>query len=102
MSVLITILNTIFETLIRFIQESGIPTAMVGLLNAPRGTTLYKRLFNEGRILKGMTGDNTDFTMNFIPKMNYNKLLEGYKKVTTSIYSPKFYYARVIKFFQRI
>jgi len=34
----------IFERLIAFIQESGIVTAMVGLLNAQTGTRLYRRL----------------------------------------------------------
>jgi len=35
--------NSIFENLIRFIQNSGIVTAMIGLLNAPKGTKLYAR-----------------------------------------------------------
>jgi len=34
---------SIFERQIDFIQKSGIITAMVGILNAPRGTSLYKR-----------------------------------------------------------
>jgi len=86
----------IFEKMIDFIQKSGIVTAMVGLLNAPKGTTLYKRLVEENRILKEFTGDNTDFSMNFMPKMNYESLLEGYKKILRTIYSPKNYYERVI------
>jgi radical SAM superfamily enzyme YgiQ (UPF0313 family) len=87
--------ETIFEKLSAFIQESGIATAMVGLLNAPKGTKLYKRLKDEGRLLQSFTGDNTDFSMNFIPKMNYEVLLDGYKSILRYIYSPKHYYARV-------
>ena len=60
----------IFERLVDFIQESGIVTAMVGLLNAPHGTKLYQRMKQEGRLLKSPTGDNTDFSLNFIPKMS--------------------------------
>jgi radical SAM superfamily enzyme YgiQ (UPF0313 family) len=89
---------SIFNTLIAFIRESGIVTAMVGILNAPRGTRLHQRLVKEGRLLKSFTGDNTDFSMNFIPKMNAEALLEGYKKVVGTIYSPKEYYARVREF----
>ncbi|MHB8064361.1 MAG: B12-binding domain-containing radical SAM protein [Ruminiclostridium sp.] len=92
--------DSIFDTLISFIQESGIVTAMVGLLNAPRGTKLYKRLAEEGRILSSMSGDNTDFSINFIPKMEYETLVDGYKKVLSSIYSPKYYYDRIMKFFK--
>ncbi len=89
---------SIFDTLIAFIHDSGIVTAMVGVLNAPRGTRLHQRLVKEGRLLKSFTGDNTDFSMNFIPKMNHETLLEGYKKVVGTIYSPKEYYARIRKF----
>jgi radical SAM superfamily enzyme YgiQ (UPF0313 family) len=89
---------SIFEKLTNFIQESGIVTAMVGLLNAPRGTKLHKRLENEGRILKDFTGSNTDFSMNFIPKMDPKTLLDGYKKILDKIYSPKYYYERVTLF----
>lgn len=88
----------IFENLIRFIQESGIVTAMVGLLNAPRGTKLYRRLMSENRLLKYASGDNTDFSMNFIPKMNREDLLKGYEKVVRTIYSPKYYCQRVLTF----
>ncbi|HXW68232.1 MAG TPA: DUF4070 domain-containing protein, partial [Dissulfurispiraceae bacterium] len=89
---------SIFERMIRFIQESGIVTAMVGLLNAPRGTKLYDRLLRENRLLKTVTGDNTDFSMNFIPVMNHDKLIIGYKKIIDTIYSPKHYHARVKQF----
>ncbi len=88
----------IFEELTNFIQQSGIVTAMVGLLNAPKGTNLEKRLQNEGRMIKDFTGNNTDFTINFIPKMDSEKLLNGYKSILKTIYSPKYFYERVMQF----
>jgi radical SAM superfamily enzyme YgiQ (UPF0313 family) len=89
---------TIFDTLIHFIKESGIVVAMVGLLNAPVNTRLYNRMEREKRLLKGFTGDNTDFSMNFIPKMDREALVEGYRKILATIYSPKEYYQRVTHF----
>ena len=89
---------SIFEKLTNFIQESGIVTAMVGLLNAPKGTKLEKRLENEGRLLKDFTGNNTDFSINFIPQMSHKTLLDGYKKILDKIYSPQYYYERVTRF----
>jgi radical SAM superfamily enzyme YgiQ (UPF0313 family) len=89
---------SIFEKQIEFIQKSGIISAMVGLLNAPRGTRLYQRLLRENRLLKEATGDNTDFSINFIPKMNYEILINGYKRIINGIYSPKPYYERVRRF----
>ncbi len=89
---------TIFGRMISFIQESGIATAMVGLLNAPKGTSLYKRLEREGRIKSEFSGDNTNFTMNFLPKMDKNLLVKGYETIISTIYSPKYYYKRVRNF----
>jgi radical SAM superfamily enzyme YgiQ (UPF0313 family) len=89
---------TIFQRLVDFIQESGIVTAMVGLLNAPRGTRLYQRLKNEGRIRRLFSGNNTDISTNFEPRMGIDALVEGYRNILKSIYSPKQYYARVKRF----
>jgi radical SAM superfamily enzyme YgiQ (UPF0313 family) len=91
--------NTVFDNLIQFIQKSGVVTAMVGLLNAPRGSKLYRRLMNENRLSPiEATGNNTDFSMNFVPKMGMDDLLKGYKKVVSTIYSPRNYYARILTF----
>jgi len=89
---------SIFKTHIDFIQKSGIVTAMVGVLMAPPGTKLYKRLKEENRLLPGGTGDNTDGSTNFIPKMGYEALAKGYKQVVDTIYAPKPYYERIITF----
>ena len=89
---------SIFKNQINFIQQSGIVTAMVGLLNAPPGTRLYQRLKKENRLTKSFTGNNTDCSLNFIPRMNYQVLIDGYKHILTTIYSPKQYYERVKAF----
>jgi len=90
--------KTIFDSQADFIKKSGIVTAMVGLLTALPNTKLYQRLNNEERIVKQSTGDNTDFTINFIPKMKPDELIKGYQKLLITIYSPKKYYARVKTF----
>ena len=92
--------KSVFNTMINFIQESGIVTAMVGLLNAPRGTRLYDRLLSENRILGNSSGDNTDSSTNFIPKMDIADLVNGYRKIVQEIYTPKEYYCRVKRFLQ--
>jgi len=89
---------SIFERQIEFIQKSGTVTAMVGLLNALPGTRLYQRLENEKRLLKATSGDNTDCSINFIPKMDRDTLIKGYKKILSTIYSPANYYGRVRRF----
>lgn len=89
---------SIFEKQIRFIQESGIVTAMVGLLTAIRGTKLYSRLVSEGRLLRETTGNNTAASLNFIPKMNPQSLMNGYRTLLSTIYAPKQYYRRLLLF----
>jgi len=93
--------ESIFFRLVKFIQKSGIVTAMVGLLNAPRGSRLYNRLLDENRILADqfMTGDNTSFSTNIIPKMKTEPLIQGYRNVLSQLYSAKGYYTRVKEFF---
>jgi len=90
--------ESIFKSQISFIQKSGIVTAMVGLLNAPRGTRLYQRLKRENRLVDGFSGDNTDGSLNFTPKMDREKLINGYRHILTTIYSPRQYYKRVMTF----
>ncbi len=90
----------VFDRMITLIQDSGIVTAMVGLLNAPRGTKLYKKMITENRLTKPPTGDNMDCTMNFVPKMDIHELLGGYRKVLNTIYSQKYYSKRIKTFLE--
>jgi len=91
----------IFSRQIKFIQESGVVTAMVGLLNAAPNTRLWHRLKAENRLVVNLSGDNTDGTINFIPRMDKEKLLEGYRKIVKTIYSPRYHYQRVCKFLEQ-
>lgn len=89
---------SIFERQIDFIQKSGIVTAMVGLLQAPVGTRLYKRMQREGRLRGDLSGDNVDGTTNIVPLMSLETLRAGYKEILSTIYAPKHYYRRIRTF----
>jgi radical SAM superfamily enzyme YgiQ (UPF0313 family) len=91
----------IFDRMVEFIQKSGIPIAMVGLLQAMPGTQLFRRLWREGRILDAGDGDNTDIKLNFIPHMDATRLVEGYQSVLKRIYSCEAYYERVKLYLSR-
>ena len=84
-----------------FIQKSGIPIAMVGLLQAMPGTQLFRRLGREGRIVDAGGGDNTCDRLNFLPQMDAAKLVEGYRSVLKRIYSCEAYYERVKLYLSR-
>src|SRR5208337_502640 len=93
--------DDIFDRMVEFIQKSGIPVAMVGLLQAMPGTQLFRRLLREGRILDAGHGDNTDDKLNFLPHMDASQLVEGYRSVLKRIYSCEAYYERVRLYLSR-
>src|SRR5260221_8543146 len=96
--------DDIFERQINFIRESAIPLAMVGLLNALPDTQLWRRLEREGRLMgvEDHTGSNTDCVLNFVPKMDATRLIEGYKSIIRNIYSPSEYYQRSLDSLGRV
>ena len=90
---------------IDFIQEVGIPMAMVGLLTALKDTNLWERLKRENRLLEESVGTSTEgvlnltsvnVALNFKPEMDVGTLMEGYRRVITTIYDPT-----LEKYFQR-
>jgi radical SAM superfamily enzyme YgiQ (UPF0313 family) len=91
----------IFDRMVEFIQKSGIPIAMVGLLQAMPGTELFRRLRGEGRILDEGGGNNTGSHLNFLPRMDAARLVEGYQSVLKRIYSCEAYYERVKLYLSR-
>jgi radical SAM superfamily enzyme YgiQ (UPF0313 family) len=94
--------DDIFERQIEFIRESAIPLAMVGLLTALPDTQLWRRLDREGRLLLESTGNNTDGSLNFLPRMDATRLIEGYKSIMRAIYSPGEYYQRSLDCLERV
>lgn len=61
---------------------------MVGLLTALKGTDLYDRLKREDRLLEESTGTSVNVVLNFKPEMDAQTLIEGYRRVLTTIYDP--------------
>jgi hypothetical protein len=92
---------SVFRSQIDLIQKSSVVVSMVGLLNTPRRTRLYQRLHRKHRLLEHVSGDSTDCSMNFVPKMDQDTLNNGYKQVITTVYSPKEYYRRVETFLRQ-
>jgi radical SAM superfamily enzyme YgiQ (UPF0313 family) len=86
----------IFQRQIDFIQSAGIPVAMVGMLLALPNTQLFRRLKKEGRLYEKETGGNNthELQLNFKPKMDEKKLIEGYNRIISEIYSPENYFKR--------
>jgi radical SAM superfamily enzyme YgiQ (UPF0313 family) len=72
-----------FERQRRFILDSGIQAAMVGLLTALPRTPLYERLKQEGRLIERADDtDNTRLGTNIMPKnMTYQAMVDAYQRL---------------------
>jgi radical SAM superfamily enzyme YgiQ (UPF0313 family) len=80
-----------FDVQRRFIRESGIMVAMVGLLTALPKTPLYERLKKEGRLIEGAAnGDNTNARSNIVPKnMSAAEMGARYKRLYADLLSDR-------------
>ena len=88
----------IFDRQIDFIRQSAVPNAMVGLLVALPSTPLYTRLEQAGRLLDA---DSDRFTThggftNIVPVLPRKALLEGYRKILQTIYTPSEFFGRLL------
>jgi radical SAM superfamily enzyme YgiQ (UPF0313 family) len=92
----------VFQRQIQFIREAAIPLSMVGLLTALPNTQLWRRLKAEGRLIKQSLGSNTLADLNFIPKMDAEELLAGYRRIMQTIYSPREYFERASAFLSQL
>jgi len=90
--------SDIFKRQFEFIQRSGVATAMVGLLTALPQTRLWQRLKREGRLEAESTGNNSDATLNFKPKLSREFLQSGYRELVRKLYEPRHYYQRIRTF----
>lgn len=88
----------IFDQQRRFIRDSGVVTAMVGMLTALPGTRLFARLTREGRLIGRSTGNNLDAATNFVPRLDATSLTRGYRALVKDLYAPREYYQRVQTF----
>jgi len=88
----------VFDRQIAFIREAAIPLSMVGLLTALPNTQLWRRLKAEGRLLKTSLGNNTLADLNFVPRMDAQELLDGYRRILQTIYNPREYFQRASAF----
>jgi len=58
----------------------------VGLLTSLKGTDLDRRLEREGRLLTVGSGTNDVIGLNFVPTLDREVLIDGYKRVLTTLY----------------
>ena len=88
----------IFQRQFDFIQQAGVVTAMVGLLQALPRSRLHARLAEQGRLRDVSGGDNTSVFFNFEPRLDREFLVENYCRLMKRLYEPGNYYRRIRTF----
>lgn len=92
----------IFEEQFNFLQDAGVSVAMIGLLQAIPGTSLYKRLAREHRIKSDETVGirglyDQQINSNIVPlNMSEEKLVTGFQALVKKVYDYNYYGSRII------
>ena len=95
--------ESVFDSQIEFIREAGIPLAPIYMLSALKNTDLYTRLASENRLLDVPVEIDATF-LNFKPQMDPRILVEGYRRVVTTLYDPALdnYFERCLTLFAHL
>ncbi|MEP0886419.1 DUF4070 domain-containing protein [Trichocoleus sp. ST-U3] len=88
------------ERIRAFVEETGIPQPMLGVLQALPNTALWQRLQQEQRLLEGVgaveVGDQNSL-MNFTPTRPLTEVAEEYVEALWAMYEPKNYLKRCLQ-----
>ena len=91
------------DRIIQFVEESAIPTAMFGMLQALPNTALWSRLEKEGRLLiDGKQDINQSTLMNFVPTRPIDEIANEYIKAFWQLYDPHTFLDRTYRCFLKL
>ncbi|HEY9670860.1 MAG TPA: B12-binding domain-containing radical SAM protein [Waterburya sp.] len=88
------------ERIRAFVEETGIPQPMLGVLQAIPNTALWQRLKQEQRLLEGFGGveiGDQNSLMNFTPTRPINQVAKEYIEALWAMYEPKNYLKRCLQ-----
>lgn len=85
------------DRIVRFVEQTAIPTPMLGLLQALPNTALWHRLEKEGRLLGNSSTGNQMNLMNFIPTRPAQDIAQEYVDALCDLYEPKRYIDRAYR-----
>lgn len=83
-----------------FIEETGIPQAMLSLLQALQNTAMWNRLQQEGRLLDGLGTVHQAAIMNFVSSRPIEEITQEYIAAFWNIYEPMPYLKRTFRHFR--
>lgn len=94
--------ESIFYELETFLEKTGSPICSISILNAPKGTVLYDRMKEQGRIKDDLVGE-WHFSSNIIPlNMSQEELQSRHLTFFKRLYEPEIFERRILKWLANI
>jgi radical SAM superfamily enzyme YgiQ (UPF0313 family) len=91
--------------IVEFVTRTGIPAAMMGMLQALPKTALWARLEQEGRLIQGedsAKGVNQTNLLNFQPTRPIRDIANEYVEAFCALYEPNAYMDRVYSYYLKM
>ncbi len=89
--------------IIRFAEQTAIPTTTFAMLQALPNTALWHRLNQEGRLLENKDGNINQTTLiNFIPTRPIEDIAREYVEAFWALYDPHLYLDRIYRCFLKL
>ena len=93
------------QRIVEFVNRTGIPHAMMGMLQALPKTALWIRLEQEGRLIQDTAaakGVNQTNLLNFVPTRPIRDIANEYMEAFSELYEPNAYIDRVYSYFLKL
>ena len=93
------------DRIVRFVSRTGIPAAMMGMLQALPNTGLWHRLEKEGRLIQEKAdakGVNQTNLLNFVPTRPIRDIANEYVDAFCRLYEPNAYIDRVKHYYLKM
>ena len=88
------------ERICAFMEETAIPVARLGLLQAPPHTSLWDRLEREGRLKEDVGQDGGTFSgLNYEPDRPETEIMQEYADAWNYLYEPSRFLARAYRYY---
>ncbi|MCP9772487.1 DUF4070 domain-containing protein [Synechococcus sp. Tobar12-5m-g] len=93
------------QRIVEFVTRTGIPAAMMGMLQALPNTGLWYRLEKEGRLVQDKAaakGVNQTNLLNFVPTRPIREIANEYVDAFCALYEPNAYMDRVYHYYLKV
>jgi radical SAM superfamily enzyme YgiQ (UPF0313 family) len=93
------------DRIVEFVSRTGIPAAMMGMLQALPNTGLWHRLEKEGRLIQEKAdakGVNQTNLLNFVPTRPIRDIANEYVDAFCRLYEPNAYIDRVTHYYLKV